>query len=124
MLDDGRILDSARLPQGAIEGHPVTVSAESVMQSIQSAPGSAQGHPITFSGGSIMDSLASVQSQHPSTAQTSAQQTGLLVGSIPVESQTAQRTQEHRTVQEGPLQYHPVLVTDPEQLSDEALQGQ
>ena len=56
MLEDGSLTDSALLPSSAVAGHPVTVSAESLMQSISSLPGSAPGHPITFSGGSIMDS--------------------------------------------------------------------
>lgn len=79
MLADGMVYDSARLPENAVEEHPITVSAESLMQSLASlptqgrgltysgsslvnAPGasqqSAEGHPITFSGGSIMDSEA------------------------------------------------------------------
>lgn len=44
MLNDGQVIDSSVLPQSAIECHPVTVSAESLMQSIthslQSVPGS------------------------------------------------------------------------------------
>lgn len=61
MLTDGTILDSARLPQDAVAGHAVTMSAESLVQSRSAV--SPQGHPITFSGGSIMDS-GSVQA-HP-----------------------------------------------------------
>lgn len=57
MLDDGTIIDSVILPQGSVREHPVTVSAESLMQSVQALNDSAQGHPITFSGGSIMDSI-------------------------------------------------------------------
>lgn len=56
MLEDGRLTDSALLPGSAVAGHPVTVSTETVLQSVSAAPGSASGHPITFSGGSIMDS--------------------------------------------------------------------
>ena len=33
-LSDGRLVDSARLPQGSTRGHPVTFSAESLMQSL------------------------------------------------------------------------------------------
>ena len=42
-LSDGRLVDSARLPQGSTRGHPVTISAESVMHSLSALDRSAGG---------------------------------------------------------------------------------
>lgn len=60
MLEDGSIMDSAMLPEGAVEGHSVQLSGESLLQSMRSPTGSTQGHPLTFSGSSQAASLASL----------------------------------------------------------------
>lgn len=116
MLNDGQILDSARLPQGALEGHIVEVSAESLMQSMRSGPGSAQGHPITFSGGSIMDSGASSQSfpTHPQIGQPSRALDRTLLS----EQNTSSSAQKQF------VEYHPVTVLDEDQLQSGALEGE
>lgn len=38
MLDDGSIMDSVLLPPTAVEGHPVEVSEDSLLQSILDSP--------------------------------------------------------------------------------------
>ena len=96
MLNDGTILDSARLPQGAVEGHAVTLSAGSLIDTLRSRPASSSGHPITFSGGSIMDSGGSfAPSQHPESLSRSQQV----------------------------VEYHPVEVTNPDATDSQVLQG-
>lgn len=84
-LADGTIMDSARLPESAVRGQPVTFSAESLMQSIASLPASTSAHPITLSGGSIMDSGGSIA---PSQQMGSA------------------------SAAEDVVQYHPIIVSD------------
>lgn len=88
MLNNGNVLDSIHLPSNAMEGHPVTVSAESLMPS-----SGAQAHPITISGGSIMASGRSIASVEP----------------VPRSEQS--------------LEYHPVIVTNPQPAYNELLQG-
>lgn len=38
MLDNGNIIDSALLPGGAVEGHAVEVSEDSLLQSVTQTP--------------------------------------------------------------------------------------
>lgn len=77
LLEDGRIVDSAALPEEYVPGTQVTVTAENFLQTLQASPAVREStanvptqpdvqhsdignagfeHPITFSGGSIMDS--------------------------------------------------------------------
>lgn len=100
MLADGTIMYSAGLPQDAIAGHAVTMTAESLLQSRSAA--SAQGHPITFSGGSVMDSGSSLQR----------------LGRVQPSRQEVEEVEA-----EQPREYYPVVVADPDQLSDTVLQG-
>ena len=95
VLVGSSVVDSARLPQGSVEGHAVTMSAESVMQSMGSGPASAQGHPITFSGGSIMSS-------------------GISQAAI-----------EHRDVPlpQQAIRYHPLVISGSDETAAQALRG-
>lgn len=79
MLSDGAVTDSALLPESALQEHPVTMSAESLLQSLASARGSAAGHPITFSGGSVMSSGITDQ-QLPSQQTAQNTQSGHSLG--------------------------------------------
>lgn len=56
MLTNGLVVDSAVLPQNAVQEHPVVVSADSLMASIHSDASQAQG-TLLASGGSLLDSV-------------------------------------------------------------------
>lgn len=62
MLANGIVVDSAVLPQNAVREHPVVVSADSLMASIQSDISHAQAS-LLASGGSLMDSTNLLGSQ-------------------------------------------------------------
>lgn len=51
MLEDGQVVDSAMLPSSAVQGHPVTVSAESLLQSVTQSFTGSQGTPAVYGFG-------------------------------------------------------------------------
>ena len=63
MLTNGLVVDSANLPQHAIQEHPVVVSADSLMASIHSDASQAQ-NTVLASGGGLIDSAQFMESQH------------------------------------------------------------
>lgn len=86
MLEDGAVVDSARLPADAIQEHPITVSAESLMQSISIERAPGDGQPLTYSGSPV--------------------ESHQLLGQQLLDS----------TQPPGEVHYHPVRVRDPEAL--------
>ena len=65
MLPNGAVVDSQRLPGGAVLDAPVHVNEGAMLESIRSAPGSARRRPARFSGGRLRHSSSS-HSQHSS----------------------------------------------------------
>lgn len=120
MLNDGLIYDSARLPQNAVQEHPITVSAESIMHSMGAMP--ARGHPITFSGGSILDSQGSLSDQ--ARLGQSAQGHPISFSGSILASDSHLTSQRQSSQQNLPaLQYYPVTVSDPSNLIGNADEG-
>ena len=116
-LSDGRLVDSARLPQSSVRGQPVTYSAESLMHSLQTTE-SAHAHPITLSGASNAASQQSARQGRSAEGHPVMLSGGSIMDSAPG---TARRQQDGAIQQD--VEYHPVVVTDPDHLSEEALQG-
>lgn len=91
MLEDGSVVDSARLPADAIQEYPVTISAANLLQTARSEQRS-EHQPMTYSSSSTAASsahLAKLQAE-------------------------ASRLQPRPQPQE--LHYHPVHVSDPSSL--------
>lgn len=62
MLEDGHMVDSARLPRDAIQEEPITVPADRLVQIINSEAGVSNSQPLTYSQES-----ASVSRQLPAS---------------------------------------------------------
>ena len=111
-LEDGRVVDSASLPTGAIRAQPVNLTAEALTQTMQLTE-SAQAHPVTFSEASLAGSQRSAR-----RSGTAAGHPVTFSGGSIMDSGPGAFSQQQEAVE-----YHPVVVTDPDHLSEEALQG-
>lgn len=118
MLADGLVYDSDRLPVDAILEHPITVSAESLMNSVGPRAGSAQGHPITFSGGSLMDSQP-LDPQLPGAARAITASGDSIIGA----SLSGSEATFGQDPQAQPVQYHPIRISDPSNLAGSVQAG-
>ena len=92
MLEDGSVVDSARLPADAIQEYPVTISAANLLQTARSEQ-RFEHQPMTYSSSSTAASSA-----HLAKLQAEA-------------SRLQPQPQPHE------LHYHPVHVSDPTSLA-------
>ena len=127
MMHDGSILDSAHLPWPSVQGHPVTISAESLVQTVNSQQ-SIRDQPVTESGRSrttrTQDQLQSSLAHHPMNVTE-----GSIMSTEDLPRSTAQTNVPNISNSQGQrgeqqtVQYHPVTLVNPEQLSREVLEG-